>query len=94
MILEKKKKKSTFRKITVGGFVNQPVILLPVLEYSLCLLNLGISPIKSSDWGKISKFGENIALFWIGKQPVFSCKIGKIKSLSTNKNILALISLN
>ena len=27
---------------------------------------------------------ENTGLFWIGKQPVFGCKIGKIKSLNTH----------
>ena len=38
---------------------------------------------RSSSWEKNLKNWENTGLFWIGKQPVFGFKIGKIKSLST-----------
>ena len=47
---------------------------------------------KSSDWEKNIKNWENTRPFWIGKQPVFSCKIGKKKKItdtaaSTTKNL-------
>ena len=29
---------------------------------------------------------ENTGLFWIGKQPVFGCKIGKIKVITPRYN--------
>ena len=57
------------------------MILLPTLGYCLCLLNLGINPNTILRLGKNIKNWENTGLFWTGKQPVFSCKIGKIKSL-------------
>ena len=34
--------------------------------------------------GKNIKHWENTGIFWIGKQPVFGWKIGKIKSLWLN----------
>ena len=40
------------------------------------------SQLCSSDWEKNLRNCENTGLFWIGKQPVFGCKIGKIKSLA------------
>ena len=57
------------------------MILLPTLGYSLCLLNLGINRNKILRLGKNIKSWENTDLFWIVMQPVFGCKIGKIKSL-------------
>ena len=34
-------------------------------------------PIKPSGWEKNLQNWENTGLFWIGKLPVFGCKIGK-----------------
>ena len=56
-------------------------ILLSFLGYSLCLLNFGINPNEILRLGKNLQNWENTDLFWIGKQPVFGCKIGEIKSL-------------
>ena len=60
----------------------QAVILLPFWGYSLCLLNLGINHNKILRFGKNLQNWKNTGLFWIGKQLVFGCKIGKIKSLA------------
>ena len=49
--------------------------------YSLCLLNFGVNPNKILRLGKNLQNWANTGLFWIGMQPVFGCKIGKIKSL-------------
>ena len=66
------------------------MILLPTLEYSLYLLNLGINPNKilglRKNYQKLGKYRP----FWIGKQPVFGCNIvnihiGIIKSLAVRK---------
>ena len=57
------------------------VILLLFLGYSLYLLNLGISPNKIPRLRKNLQNWVNKGRFWIGKQPVFDCNIGKIKSL-------------
>ena len=63
-----------------------PVVLLPFWGYSLCLLNLGINPNKNLRLEKKSpKFG-NTGLIWIGKQPLFGCKVGKINSLWTHSD--------
>ena len=56
-----------------------PRILLSFLRYNLCLMNLGINT------NKILRLGD---LFGIGKQPVISCKIGKIKSLAAFAQVL------
>ena len=57
------------------------MIILPILGNSLCLLNVRINSNKTLRLGKNLQNWENTGLFWIGKQPVFGCKIGKIKSL-------------
>ena len=57
------------------------MILLHTLGYSLFLLNLRINPNEILILGKNYKNWENTGPFRIGKQPVFGCKIGKIKSL-------------
>ena len=49
--------------------------------------------INSSGWKKNLQNWEITGLFWIGKQPVFDCKIGKIKSL-ISMNFMFLILLN
>ena len=59
----------------------KPVNALPFWRYSQCLLNLALNPNKIHRLGKNLQNWENTDLFWIGKQPVFGCKIGKIKSL-------------
>ena len=45
---------------------------------------LGINPNKILRLGKNLQHWETTGLFWIGKQPVFGCKIGKTKSLVGN----------
>ena len=62
--------------------VQCPLILLPFWGYSMCLEILGKIPLKSSGWEKNRQNWNNTGLFLIGKQPVFGCKIRKIKSLS------------
>ena len=66
-----------------------PVIILPFSGYSLCILNLGINPNKILRLGKNSPKLGKYRPFWIRKQPVLDCKIGKIKSLRADH--LALI---
>ena len=59
---------------------------------------LGIQPLpfefgnKSSFWKKNLQNWENTGLFWIGKQPVFGSKIGKIKSLHVDVTVWIMIS--
>ena len=58
------------------------VILLPFWGYSFGLLILGIDANnRTLRFGKKSQKLRNTDLFWIDKQPVFGCNIGKIKSL-------------
>ena len=70
----------TYYPYIVCGVCILAVILLPTLGYSLCLSNLGINPQigKKILYQKL----ENTGLLLIGKQPVFGCKISKIKSLA------------
>ena len=42
---------------------------------------------NKSYWEKISKIGKILAFFSIGKQPVFGCTIGKIKSLAEQTSL-------
>ena len=57
------------------------VVIETFFGYSLCLLSLGINPNKILRLGKNLQNWENTGLFSVGKQLVFGCKIGKIKSL-------------
>ena len=52
------------------------VILLPFVWIQSVPFEFG----NMSGWEKILQNRENTGLFWIGKQPVFGCKIGKTLS--------------
>ena len=78
-----KSKAENYEKLFIVKFHQNlwTVILLPNFGYILCLLNLGTNPNRILRLGKNIKKMEKFRLFWIGKQSVFGCKIGKIKSL-------------